>query len=99
MNKISTVLIKGEEDELTCIGYKRDTFKSIFSHIISILLAGVPYLIGYWKPNWSIKWFRSKCPLFLADSVILEEITTGQIISEYNFFTNEKNLTDFCPST
>ena len=76
------MLIKGEEDELTCIGYKRDTFKSIFSHIISILLAGVPYLIGYWKPNWSIKWFRSKCPLFLADSVILEEIATGKSFSE-----------------
>ena len=41
-------------------------------------MAGVPYLIGYWKPNWSIKWFRSKCPLFLADSVILEEIATEE---------------------
>ena len=41
-------------------------------------MAGVPYLIGYWKPNWSIKWFRSKCPLFLADTVILEEIATEE---------------------
>jgi len=70
--------LKGEEDELLCYGYRRDIFKSIFSHIISILLAGFPYLVGYWKPEWRIKWFRSKCPLFLADTVLLEDTSTEE---------------------
>lgn len=68
-----TILNPGTEDALECIGYRRDLFKSILSHIISVLLLGFPYLLGHWKPEWKLKAHRSKSPLFLADTVLVQE--------------------------
>lgn len=66
-----TILNPGEEDELECFGYRRDFFKSFCAHIISICLLGVPYLIGHWKPEWKLKAHKTRCPLFLADTVLV----------------------------
>jgi magnesium-transporting ATPase (P-type) len=72
-----TILNYGNDDEVECIGYKKDRLKSLFTHIVSILLVGIPYLIGYWKPAWKVKWHRSVSPLFNADTVLLREKTLG----------------------
>ena len=73
-----TILNPGEDEELECFGYKRNTSKSIVAHLISILCVGIPYLIGYWKPEWQINWFRSICPLVQADTVLLKDKNEGQ---------------------
>ena len=68
-----TVLNHGEEDELECFGYRRDKFKTFLAHLVSILCLGFPYLVAHWKPEWSLKAQKSKCPLFFADSVLVQE--------------------------
>lgn len=73
LRSTKTILNPGEDEEFECFGYKRDWFKTVLTHIISILFCGLPYLIGHWKPEWRIKWYRSRCPLFLADMVLIQE--------------------------
>ena len=67
-----TILNRGQDDEFECIGYRKDLFKTVLTHIVSVLLLGVPYLIGYWKPEWAINWYSTKCALFHADSVLIK---------------------------
>lgn len=69
-----TILNPGQEDEFECYGYRRHLGKSIVAHVISILLCGIPYLIAYWKPDWKVAWYRSPCPLFAADTVLLHDV-------------------------
>ena len=49
---MAAVLNAGADDEFQCVGYRRNTCKAIAAHLMSLLLLGVPYLIGYWKPEW-----------------------------------------------
>ena len=72
-----TILNPGEEDEFECFGYKRDWLKTVLTHFISILFLGFPYLVGHWKPEWRIKWYRSRCPLFFADYVLIQQKSDG----------------------
>ena len=83
-----TVLNAGDQnEELECFGYKRNIGKSVLAHFLSLFCLGIPYLIGYWKPEWEINWYRSQCPLVQADTVLLKEKnsegnTVGQKISK-----------------
>ena len=70
-----TTLNPGEDDQVKCFGYKRSVLKTFFAHAISILLLGIPYLVGRWKPNWSIRWFYSKCFLKEADIVLIQDLS------------------------
>ena len=62
-----------QNEELECFGYKRNIYKSVLAHFLSLICLGIPYLIGYWKPEWEINWYRSLCPLVQADTVLLKE--------------------------
>ena len=81
-----TVLNTGDQnEELECFGYKRNIYKSVLAHFLSLISLGIPYLIGYWKPEWEINWHRSLCPLVQADTVLLKEKNSeGKI----NYFLN-----------
>ena len=47
----TAVLNAATDDEFQCVGYRRNTCNAIAAHLMSLLLLGVPYLIGYWKPE------------------------------------------------
>ena len=70
------ILNIGEDEELECQGYKRHIGKTVLTHVLSLLFLGLPYLVGYWKPEWQIKWFRSVCPLVQADTVLIKDLNT-----------------------
>ena len=83
-----TVLNAGDQnEELECFGYKRNIYKSVLAHFLSLISLGIPYLIGYWKPEWEINWYRSHCPLVQADTVLLKEKNSeGKIDYFLNIF-------------
>ena len=66
-----TILNPGQDDELECRGFQRSICKTILAHLLSILCLGLPYLVAHWKPEWKIKWYRTACPLFSADAVLV----------------------------
>ena len=74
---LQVTLNPGEDDELNCTGFRRNYVKSFFSHFLSILLLGIPYLIGYWKPTWQVYWFRSPASLFTSDTVLVLDPVSG----------------------
>ena len=67
-----TILNKGDDDEFECIGYQRNIVKSTITHILAVIFLGLPYLIGHWKPEWAVNWYRSQCSLFHADTVLIK---------------------------
>ena len=69
-----SILNRGEDTEFECKGFKRSLLKTVISHLISILTFGIPYLIGYWKPDWKIKWYNNSCQLTEADKVMVTPI-------------------------
>ncbi len=77
-----TILNPGEDDELECYGYRKNVLKTIFTHLISVLMLGTPYLLAYWKPTWKIAWFCSKCPLYKADTVLLKQVESNDVFVE-----------------
>eukprot|EP00095_Tigriopus_kingsejongensis_P002264 snap_masked-scaffold633_size121756-processed-gene-0.12 protein:Tk02264 transcript:snap_masked-scaffold633_size121756-processed-gene-0.12-mRNA-1 annotation:"probable cation-transporting atpase 13a3-like" len=76
------VLNPGEEDEYACYGYQGHWCRSIFIHSVSILLLGLPYLIGHWKPEWRVAWFKSPCSLLVADTVLLVDLHGNASVEE-----------------
>ena len=69
MNK--AILNPGQDTEFECKGFKRNVPKSVCAHLISILCLGIPYLVGHWKPDWKIRWHRTHCALYYADTVMI----------------------------
>ena len=68
----SATLEDGTDEAVTIWGYKSCKWKTFFYHVCSILLLGIPYWIGYWKPEWKIYCTFGRCPLYQADIVLLQ---------------------------
>lgn len=45
----------GEDDQVVCRGFRLNPVKAFFAHFLSIVLLGIPYLVGYWKPAWQVR--------------------------------------------
>jgi len=77
---MKAVLNEGQEDEFTVHGFKRSLPRTIIAHLLSLLLVGVPYLVGYWKPGWRVKWTRVRCTLHQADTVLVSDAAHDQTV-------------------
>ena len=60
VSETTAVLNKDDEDEFQAVGHRRNVCKAILAHLVSVLLLGVPYLVGYWKPGWWLRWTKSR---------------------------------------
>ena len=67
----AAVLNAGQEDEFEILGFRRSRLRWVLAHCLSVLLLGFPYLVGYWKPEWRIKWYHRRCPLHRADTLLV----------------------------
>ncbi|TRY61546.1 hypothetical protein TCAL_03194 [Tigriopus californicus] len=77
-----SVLNAGEDDEYECHGFRSKLLRTILAHMMSWLLLGLPYLIGHWKPEWRVAWFKSKCSLYIADTVLLVDLLGGASVEK-----------------
>jgi len=65
------VIDKCTEDESIIIGYLPNPPKYIISHLLSVLLLGLPYLVAKWKPRWRLAATCSTCQLWQADTLLI----------------------------
>ena len=62
------VTIQSESDEKAELsGHRRNLIKTITFHAASLLLVGIPYLVGHWYPQWQVRWTMSRSTLLSAD--------------------------------
>lgn len=61
------------EDNFSCQGYKKNTFKTISFHFFAILLGGTPYLVLHWYHQLKASLLYSSCSLEEADVVLLKD--------------------------
>ena len=47
-------LNRGTEDEIEITGYRRSWVRSCSSLVLTVLLGGIPYLVGRWRPRWRL---------------------------------------------
>eukprot|EP00092_Neocalanus_flemingeri_P007619 GFUD01008222.1.p1 GENE.GFUD01008222.1~~GFUD01008222.1.p1 ORF type:complete len:1156 (+),score=221.75 GFUD01008222.1:90-3557(+) len=102
----SAVVNRGTEEEITITGYRRSWIRTIVSSMLTVLLAGLPYLVGRWKPKWKLVCTSYHCALKIAQRILIvdketlavfvEEICEEDVDSEFqNTYTieGEKNAT------
>jgi predicted P-type ATPase len=95
------ILHAGEEGQFECAGYRKCRLKSALSYAITLLLAGLPYLLGRWKPGWQIRMTMSKCSLVSADSLMITDkggdVSVARVnkvdISQENYFPRDYAIT------
>jgi len=78
----SAIVNKGTEEEILITGYRRSWAKTIFSSILTVLLGGVPYLIGRWKPRWRLAFTSCQCKLKVAQRILIITKETGDVFIE-----------------
>lgn len=66
-----------EEDECEIRGFKTSPTKCFLAHLVSILMLGIPYLVGHWKPEWRVRWFNLACPIYAADKILVSSCQGG----------------------
>ena len=54
---------KGSDEEFSLTGYRRSSLRTVLSVILTILLGGLPYLLGRWKPKWRLAFTCRQCRL------------------------------------
>ncbi len=82
LSSSKAVLNPGEDDEMECRGFRANAVKAFFAHMMSMMLAGVPYLLVRWWPGWKMWCFKSRCPLDLADTVLLTNKSAKQSVEK-----------------
>ena len=95
----TAILNRGEDTEFECRGYRRNLLKTVITHVISILCFGIPYLIAHWKPDWKIKWYRNRCPLSKADTVMITPIFGHQPATLETIVTGMKPIISYISNT
>lgn len=65
------VVNRETEEEITIIGYRRSWIRTIFSCILTVLLGGLPYLVGRWKPKWKLTCTSYQCRLKVAQRILI----------------------------
>ncbi|XP_064642626.1 polyamine-transporting ATPase 13A3-like isoform X2 [Lineus longissimus] len=66
--------VKSADDtEIICFGYHDSECKKFFYYLFAILTCGLLALVMYWKPEWKIKCLKSRCPLAVADAVLIKD--------------------------
>lgn len=67
-----TTLNRGEDDEFECRGFRLNPLRAFIVHLSSLILLGVPYLLGRWRPQWTLRWMCNSCCLRDADRVLIQ---------------------------
>ena len=75
----SAILHPGQDEEAVCVSFKRSWTKTVFAHVLSLLLGGIPYLLARWKPRVSVLWTCSSCPLQQGDWILLTQVLSGDV--------------------
>ncbi|KAL4220880.1 hypothetical protein ACF0H5_019146 [Mactra antiquata] len=91
----NTILNQGTEDELNCYGYKDDKFKKGVFYLLVVVTFGLILLLLYWKPELECYFKKSRCPLYKADSVLLEDQYHQKYVVEIKYFNIADELSDF----
>ncbi|XP_063225948.1 polyamine-transporting ATPase 13A3-like isoform X2 [Bacillus rossius redtenbacheri] len=60
------------EDQLICVGYKKNRVKYFFFYLACVVLCGFPYLLHYWYDNFAAYVKCSKCYLSQADFILIK---------------------------
>ena len=63
LNCFSAIVNKGSDEELLITGYRKSWIRTLFSAVITILLGGIPLLIGRWRPQWKLFFTSYQCRL------------------------------------
>ena len=94
----SAVVNKGTDEEFTVTGFRRSWIRTLFSGIITILLLGIPNLIGRWKPNWKLLFTSCQCKLKFASRWVATKIFFGVFLDLNNIFqgVDSKNRNRRC---
>ncbi|EDV19820.1 uncharacterized protein TRIADDRAFT_61737 [Trichoplax adhaerens] len=82
-------LNEGTDDEMVCYGYQKDYKKIYFYYILCLLTCGFMILVGYWKAEWKHIWTHKRCPISLADSIIIKDRYNVRELAEM------ENILDF----
>jgi len=78
----SAVVNRGTEEEITITGYHRSWIRTILSSILTVLLGGLPYLIGRWKPKWKLTCTSYQCRLKIAQRILIVDKETLDLFVE-----------------
>lgn len=78
----SAVVNKGSEEEITITGYSRSWIRTTFSCILTVILGGLPYLVGRWKPRWKLAFTSYQCRLKIAQRILIVDKETLDVFIE-----------------
>ena len=67
----SCLLSQGTDQELLVTGYRRSWTRTVVSLVVSVLLAGVPCLVGRWRPRWRLLATSYQCALREATRILV----------------------------
>ena len=96
------VTIQTEDDEKAELsGYRSNLIKNVLFHATSLLLLGLPYLVGHWYPQWQVRWTMSKSTLLSADVFLVTDedgdVSVVQVekvdVSRHQDFPEEYSIT------
>ena len=65
------LLSQGTDQELLITGYRRSWVRTVVSLVVSVLLAGVPCLVGRWRPRWRLLATSCQCALREATRILV----------------------------
>ncbi len=65
------VLNRDDDDQFEVEGYRKTFLKTGFAYLVTLLLAGAPYLFGRWYPQWKVRLSKKKCSLLCADTLLV----------------------------
>ncbi|XP_053378847.1 polyamine-transporting ATPase 13A3-like isoform X2 [Mercenaria mercenaria] len=91
----SAILNRGTEDELHCYGYQEDKVKKFFFLFLVVVTFGLILLLLYWKPELECYLKKSKCALYKADTVLLEDHFQQKYVCPIKTFNLEEELSEF----
>ncbi|KAL3862341.1 hypothetical protein ACJMK2_008316 [Sinanodonta woodiana] len=88
----STILNRGTDDELECVGYCDNSSKKVIFYLLTILTFGLFLLFLYWKPELECYWKKSICALYKADTVLLKDSYGHKYVSYVKTINAEKEM-------
>ncbi|KAJ8320392.1 hypothetical protein KUTeg_001979, partial [Tegillarca granosa] len=72
------------EDQMTIEGYKLNKWKRACTYLAILITAGLLRLVFYWCPHWMLRCTHSKCPLSVAEAVLLQDQYKQWFVAKVN---------------
>lgn len=80
-------------------GYRKSRWRTILTYMLSILTAGIPFLVFHWIPSWLLYATSKRCCFQVADQVLvlvsINLTLLNTIGDNYSVVTELTKMTDF----